>query len=152
MQFLVDGAWNKPFHTGYAAMNGLVAACMAREGFRGAREAVEGRAGFLHAYAPNANPDLAAADLGDRWETLRIALKPYPSCRYSHAPVDALLALREEHGIDWRDVESVEIGVSRTGWDIIGDPEDEKQRPTSRTSTGSSRCRSAPRWPCVTGA
>ena len=129
MQFLVDGAWNKPFHTGYAAMNGLVAACMAREGFRGAREAIEGRAGFLHAYAPNASPELAAADLGERWETLRIAIKPYPSCRYSHAPVDALIALRGEHGIDWRDVESVEIGLSRTGWDIIGDPEEEKQRP-----------------------
>ena len=131
MQFLVDGAWNKPFHTGYAAMNGLVAACMAREGFRGAREAVEGRAGFLHAYAPNANPALAAADLGERWETLRIAIKPYPSCRYSHAPVDALIALRDEHAIDWREVESVEVGLSRTGWDLIGDPEDEKQRPAT---------------------
>ena len=131
MQFLTDGAWNKPFHTGYAAMNGLVAACMAREGFRGAREAIEGKAGFLHAYAPNANPALAAADLGERWETLRIAIKPYPSCRYSHAPVDGLIALREEHDIDWREVESVEIGLSRTGWDIIGDPEEEKQRPTS---------------------
>ena len=131
MQFLVDGAWNKPFHTGYAAMNGLIAACMAREGFRGAREAIEGRAGFLHAYSPNSNPSLADADLGERWETLRIAIKPYPSCRYSHAPLDALLALREEHAIDWRDVESVEVGVSRTGWDIIGDPQEEKQRPTS---------------------
>ena len=131
MQFLVDGAWNKPFHTGYAAMNGLVAACMAREGFRGAREAIEGRAGFLQAYAPNANPALAAADLGERWETLRIAIKPYPSCRYSHAPVDALIALRDEHDIDWHDVESVEIGLPRTGWDIIGDPDEEKQRPTS---------------------
>ena len=76
-------------------------------------------------------PSLADADLGERWETLRIAIKPYPSCRYSHAPVDALIALRGEHGIDWRDVESVEVGVSRTGWDIIGDPEEEKQRPTS---------------------
>jgi 2-methylcitrate dehydratase PrpD len=131
MQFLVDGAWNKPFHTGYAAMNGLVAACMAREGFRGAREAIEGRAGFLHAYAPNANPALADADLGKRWETLRIAIKPYPSCRYSHAPMDALIALRDEHDIDWHDVTSVEVGLSRTGWDIIGDPEEEKQRPTS---------------------
>ena len=129
MQFLADGAWNKPFHTGYAAMNGLVAACMAREGFRGAREAIEGRAGFLHAYAPNADPALASEDLGERWETLRIAIKPYPSCRYSHAPMDALIALRGEHGIDWRDVESVEIGLSRTGWNLIGDPEDEKQRP-----------------------
>ena len=129
MQFLADGAWNKPFHTGYAAMNGLVAACMAREGFRGAREAIEGRAGFLHAYAPNADPALASEELGERWETLRIAIKPYPSCRYSHAPMDALIALRGEHGIDWRDVESVEIGLSRTGWNLIGDPEDEKQRP-----------------------
>ena len=129
MQFLADGAWNKPFHTGYAAMNGLVAACMAREGFRGAREAIEGRAGFLHAYAPNADPALASEDLGERWETLRIAIKPYPSCRYSHAPMDALIALRGEHGIDWRDVASVEIGLSRTGWNLIGDPEDEKQRP-----------------------
>ena len=25
----------------------------------------------------------------------------------------------------------MEVGVSRTGWDIIGDPEEEKQRPTS---------------------
>ena len=131
MQFLVDGAWNKPFHTGYAAMNGLVAACMAREGFRGAREAIEGRAGFLHAYAPNASPEIADAELGERWETLRIAIKPYPSCRYSHAPVDALIALRNEHDIDWRDVESVEVGVSQTGWNIIGDPEEEKQRPMS---------------------
>ena len=115
-------------------MNGLVAACMAREGFRGARgarEAIEGRAGFLHAYAPNANPEIAATELGERWETLRIAIKPYPSCRYSHAPVDALIALRDEHGIDWRDVTSVEIGLSRTGWDIVGDPEGEKQRPMS---------------------
>ena len=131
MQFLADGAWNKPFHTGYAAMNGLIAASMAREGFRGAREAIEGKAGFLHAYAPHANPDLAAADLGERWETLRIAIKPYPSCRYSHAPVDALIALREEHDIDWRDVESVEIGVARTGWNLIGDPQDVKQHPSS---------------------
>ena len=75
--------------------------------------------------------DLAAAELGERWETLRIAIKPYPSCRYSHAPVDALIALRDEHDIDWRDVESVEIGVSRTGWDIVGEPEEEKQRPAT---------------------
>ena len=92
---------------------------------------IEGRAGFLHAYAPNANPALAAADLGERWETLRIAIKPYPSCRYSHAPVDALIALRDEHAIDWHDVESVEVGLSRTGRDLIGDPEDEKQRPAT---------------------
>ena len=46
MQFLVDGAWTKRFHVGYAAMNGLIAASFAREGFKGAVEAIEGKAGF----------------------------------------------------------------------------------------------------------
>ena len=33
MQFLADGSWNKPFHTGYAAMSGLIAANLAQQGF-----------------------------------------------------------------------------------------------------------------------
>jgi 2-methylcitrate dehydratase PrpD len=129
MQFLHDGAWNKPYHTGFAASNGLVAACMAREGFRGAREAIEGAAGFLHAYAPSPDPQRAVAGLGSTWETLGVAVKPYPSCRYGHAAMDAVIALRAAHGIDWREVESMEIGLPRTGMRIIGEPLEEKQRP-----------------------
>ena len=62
MQFLEDGAWNKPFHTGYAAMNGLIAATMAREGFFGTAKALEGqKGGFLNAYAPNPDPSAVVA-------------------------------------------------------------------------------------------
>jgi 2-methylcitrate dehydratase PrpD len=129
MQFLADGAWNKPFHTGYAAMNGLVSAVMAAKGFRGTAEPIEGKAGFLRAYAPNADFKKATSGLGERWETMAVAVKPYPSCRYGHAAMDALIALRAEHGIDYREVESVEIGLPRTGWNLIGDPETEKQNP-----------------------
>ena len=129
MQFLHDGAWNKPYHTGFAASNGLAAACMAAEGFRGAREAIEGRSGFLHGYAPSPRPEEAVAGLGRDWKTLEIAVKPYPSCRYGHAAMDAVIALRAENGIDWREVESVEIGLPRTGMEIIGEPLAEKQRP-----------------------
>src|ERR1700758_1924034 len=35
LQFLVNGAWNKRFQVGAAAMNGVVAATLARENFRG---------------------------------------------------------------------------------------------------------------------
>jgi 2-methylcitrate dehydratase PrpD len=110
-------------------MNGLVAATMARAGFRGAHEAIEGKSGFLRGYAPAAQPERAVAGIGETWETLGIAIKPYPSCRYSHAAMDALIELRAEHTIDWHDVVAVEIGLPRTGWNIIGDPEEEKQRP-----------------------
>jgi 2-methylcitrate dehydratase PrpD len=129
MQFLADGAWNKRFHTGYASMNGLIAAACAAESYRGARDALEGTAGFLKSYAPNARLDVATAGIGEVFETLRIALKPYPSCRYGHAALDALLALRAEHAIEPADVRSVEIGLPRTGHKIIGEPLAAKQEP-----------------------
>jgi 2-methylcitrate dehydratase PrpD len=129
MQFLLDGAWNKPFHTGYAAMNGLVAASFAAEGFRGAGLGIEGKAGFLHGYAPNADHEAAVAGLGEKFETMDIAVKPYPSCRYGHAAMDALIELRAANDIDYRDIESIEVGLPRTGWNLIGDPQDDKQSP-----------------------
>ena len=129
MQFLLDGAWNKPFHTGYAAMGGLIAASFAAEGFRGAGEALEGKAGFLNAYAPDPDPQAAVADLGDKFETLEIAVKPYPSCRYGHAAMDALIDLRAANNLDFNEIDSVEVGLPRAGWNLIGDPESDKQNP-----------------------
>lgn len=129
MQFLLDGAWNKPYHTGYAAMGGLIAATCAAEGFRGAGEALEGKAGFLNAYAPDADPALAVADLGEKYETMDIAVKPYPSCRYGHAAMDALIDLRAANDIDYQEIDAVEVGLPRTGWNLIGDPEGDKQSP-----------------------
>ena len=131
LQFLVHGAWTKLFQVGYAAMNGLVAATLAGEGFRGAHEAIEGKAGFLRAYAPDPQMDKAVEGLGETWETMALAVKPYPCCRYAHAALDALIELRAANDIDAGDIESVEIGLPRTGWDLIGDPEDDKRHPSN---------------------
>ncbi|MFT5175532.1 MAG: 2-methylcitrate dehydratase PrpD [Gammaproteobacteria bacterium] len=131
MQFLVDGSWNKPYHTGFAAANGLTSACMAAEGFRGSLEAFEGKSGFLHAYAPAADPQCVVAGLGNTWETLNIAVKPYPSCRYGHAAMDALIDLRAANDLDWRSIEAVEIGLPQTGVNIIGEPQAEKRTPSN---------------------
>ena len=91
MEFLADGAWTKRSHVGQAAQNGLMCAVMAGEGYKGVNDAFEGRRGFFHSYAPNAEPGKAVAGLGKTWETLRLALKPYPSCRYSHAAMLSLI-------------------------------------------------------------
>ncbi|HXV11210.1 MAG TPA: MmgE/PrpD family protein [Burkholderiales bacterium] len=131
MQFLVNGAWTKRSHVGHAAMCGLIAATLAREGYQGAAEAVEGKWGFLHAYAPAADPAKAVDGLGRQWETMRIAVKPYPSCRYTHAAVDGILALAREHGIQAGEVDEVSVGLPEAGWKITGDPEHAKQSPKS---------------------
>ena len=132
MQFLADGSWNKPFHTGYAAMSGLIAATLAQQGFTGAKNALEGeRGGFLNAYAPHPNPTKVISELGQRFETMEIGVKPYPSCRYGHAAIDALIGLRTAHKLNYQEIESVQIGLPRTGWNIVGDPESDKQNPTN---------------------
>lgn len=130
MEFLVDGAWTKRSHVGQAAQNGLMCAVMAAEGFKGPVQAFEGRAGFLHAFSPKSQPEKAVAGLGSSWETMRLAVKPYPSCRYSHAAIDGIVSLVNEHGISADDVEEVEIGLPETGWKIIGGPDD-KTNPKS---------------------
>ncbi len=131
MEFLADGAWTKRFQAGYAAMNGLIAASLAAEGFIGPAKPIEGEHGFLNSYAPHPVFENATAGLGERYETLAIAVKPYPSCRYSHAAMDALIALRAQHGFAIAHIEAVEIGLPKTGWDIIGNPQAAKQNPKS---------------------
>ena len=124
MEFLVDGSWTKRSHVGQAAQNGLICAVLAAEGFVGPKQAFEGRAGLFKAYSPASQPDKATKGLGSTWETLRLAVKPYPSCRYSHAAIDGIVALVNEHDIDPIDIEEMEIGLPETGWKIIGGPDD----------------------------
>ena len=131
MQFLENGAWTKRSHVGHAAMCGLMAATLSRAGYLGAADAIDGKRGFLRAYAPKADAAQVVAQLGQRWETMKIAVKPFPSCRYSHAPLDGILALARQHKIRAEEVEEVAVGVSEPGWKIIGDPEPAKQSPKS---------------------
>lgn len=131
MQFLADSAWTKRSHVGQAASNGLICASMAANGFKGPADAFEGNWGLFKSHTPKADPAKATEGLGEYWQTLRLAVKPYPSCRYTHAPMDAIIELKEEHGIEAADVEEVEVGVSETGWKIVGNPAAEKQAPAS---------------------
>jgi len=131
MQFLADGAWTKRSHVGQAAQNGLMCAVLAKEGFKGPKEAFEGKWGFLHAYAPNADPAKADAELNERWETMRLAVKPFPSCRYTHAAMDALKQIMRDEGVTAEEVEAVEIGLPMTGMKIVSFPEEAKHNPES---------------------
>ena len=128
LQFLANGAWNKRWQVGAAAMNGLTAAVLAGEGFLGAAQALEGPHGFLQGYTDGAHAELAVQGLGKQWETLNVAVKPYPCCRYAHAALDCLIALRREHGLAADDVRAVEIGLHRNGLVLVGEPVDAKRR------------------------
>ncbi len=122
LQFLVNGAWNKRYQVGAAAMNGVIAAMLARENFIGSSEAVEGKHGLLVGYTDNADPTKTTAGLGEIYETMKIGIKPYPSCRYTHAAIDTLIAMRRDHNLTPERISRVEIGLHRNGITLTGDP------------------------------
>ncbi|MDA8050762.1 MAG: MmgE/PrpD family protein [Rhodospirillales bacterium] len=129
LEFLVNGAWTKRFQVGWSAMSGLAAASFAREGFKGAAEAFEGPHGFLRAYAPAARPARATEELGKAFELMATAVKPYPSCRFGHAGIDAVLALSAEHALRPKEIEAVTLGLSKAGMTLIGRPVEKKADP-----------------------
>ncbi|TWF59206.1 MmgE/PrpD family protein [Neorhizobium alkalisoli] len=131
LQFLVNGAWNKRYQVGAAAMNGVIAATLAREGFVGAADAIEGKHGFLSGYSDGAVPQRGVDKLGETYETMMIGVKPYPSCRYTHAAIDGILSLRSAQGIAPADIISIDIGLHRNGITLTGEPLEAKRRPRS---------------------
>ena len=131
MQFLTDGAWTKRSHVGQAAQNGLSCAIMAAEGFKGPSKAFEGQWGYFHSYASGGDMEKAIDGLGKKFETLNLGVKPYPSCRYSHAAIDGIIELKKELGFSTAELDDIDIGLSETALNIIGYPLSDKQNPKS---------------------
>jgi 2-methylcitrate dehydratase PrpD len=129
LQFLQNGAWTKRFQVGWSAMAGLVAATLASKGFKGAGEAIEGKHGFLRSYAPAPSPQRVTQDLGTVYELMATGVKPYPSCRYGHAGVDAALAIRAEHNLQAHEISKVVYGLSNAGMLLVGAPAHQKANP-----------------------
>jgi 2-methylcitrate dehydratase PrpD len=131
MEFLTAGAYTKRLHAGWAAMSGLTAALLAKQGFTGPDTILEGRLGFLHSYTTNPAPQVILNDWGTRFEVLNTSIKPYACCRYKQSAIDGILYLRNKHGLSAQDIEEIQIGVLEAGFSLIADPIEAKQNPKS---------------------
>jgi 2-methylcitrate dehydratase PrpD len=91
------GTMTKAFHPARAAQSGVLAALLAQQGFTSASTIIEGRHGFIAAFAPNDGDAACITDgLLERWEVMNNALKPYASAILSHPLIDAMLAFRRK--------------------------------------------------------
>lgn len=131
MEFLTAGAYTKRLHAGWAAMSGLTAALLAKQGFTGPDTILEGRLGFLHSYTSNPAPQYILDDWGTRFEVLNTSIKPHACCRYKQSAIDGILSLKKEHNISAQDIEEIQIGVLEAGFSLIADPIEAKQNPKS---------------------
>ncbi|MDI7260501.1 MAG: MmgE/PrpD family protein [Thermodesulfobacteriota bacterium] len=131
MEYLAQGAWTKRFHPGWAAHSGMIAAQLAKKGFRGPTSIIEGRDGFLHSYSDGADETKVLEGVGSQYEILRTSVKPHACCRYMQPPIDAILKIVKENDLPPEKVEKVRAGVLRAGAHLIAEPLEEKYTPQS---------------------
>ena len=116
------GAMAKRFHSGKAALNGILAAMLAQAGLTGVRDVLEAPyGGFCSTYADRYDLDLVTRGLGADYEMRRNGFKKYSSLASSQSSVDALRAIRAKHNVAAPSVERVLIETTRVvhlhcGW------------------------------------
>ncbi|MBX4936615.1 MmgE/PrpD family protein [Rhizobium binae] len=125
------GTTAKPLHAGIAARNAVDAARMALAGISGRLDILERPQGFL---------DLFGGDEAKGWDGLTfeeqhiiesrgVVTKRHPCCASTHRAIDALLDLKQEHGLLTGDIAGIEtkVGISAARNLAYPNPADEMQ-------------------------
>jgi 2-methylcitrate dehydratase PrpD len=134
-EFVEDGAWNKRLHPGWAGVAGYTAASLANAGFVAPRKPYEGRYGVFKMHLGEHEVDVRYDDivdrLGDRWAVVESAIKPYPTCHFTHAIADSALTLRARHNIEANDIVRIRALIPEEVIPVIAEPIANKKRPAS---------------------
>ncbi len=131
-QFSESGGANKPVQVGMAAHNALYCLTMAQAGVPGTRQPLEGTYGYYAAYAePGSDLSKIAFDPAGPSEVLNVAVKPYPSCRCSHAAIDGVSTLVQQERLQPEEIESIAVMISPASYQLVGGEPEQKRRPAT---------------------
>lgn len=110
------GTMTKPLHAGNAARNGVMAAILAQWKFTADRDILDNPLGFCEVLGGEAEQEVDKTNQGVKAGfyivSPGIALKPYPSCAYSHWAIDAVLDLKREASIGSTNIVGIECRTS----------------------------------------
>ncbi|MCK4983509.1 MAG: MmgE/PrpD family protein [Victivallaceae bacterium] len=130
-QALVDGALAKRMQPGFCSYAGVQSLFMALNGISGSRNILQGVFGISELYADsNIDIECITNNLGSSFETSNISIKPYPSCRCTHAVIDAALKIKKEHEFKVSDIVSGEISLPPVSMGQIGNLFKIRKNPT----------------------
>ena len=133
--YLTDGTPTKPMHAGWAAHGAHLASSLAAHGAEGPKTVLEGKFGLYHAFlaAAEGEIDIPAqlADLGLRWETPRIAYKPFPVCHFMHGSLGAAAEAVGGRTFSADEIADVLVTVPEAGVSLVLEPAGQKRVPRS---------------------
>jgi len=118
------GSMTKSSHSGHAARMGVECAILAQKGWTASAD-VFGPGGFFDTFCRgDANPELLDRNFGDPFRMVDpgVGFKKHPCNYFTHRPIDAALALRDEHRIDAAAIARVDIRFPRIDYVNRPDP------------------------------
>ncbi len=112
----------KRVHGGFGASSGVRAALLAREGFTGAREILEGAKGYYKAFSGEGQYDLTKLldGIGKEYLMMNSYAKIYSCCAAQWEILDLINRLRKENSIKAEDVEQIDLGTSPLAMWMVG--------------------------------
>lgn len=122
-QCILDGSLTKRLQPSFSSRAAVEAVMLARIGITGAKNVLEGKFGFFPLYEwGEYNKEPLRDRLGTWFEGEAASMKPYPSCRFCHGTVDAILEIRKEASLKPEDVDSIEVKMPGEAHDYVGGP------------------------------
>jgi 2-methylcitrate dehydratase PrpD len=108
------GTLTKCFQVGRAAQSGVIAARLAQAGMTASPDALEHRSGFLAAFSPGGEADLARSfdPANKEWHLSQgLNVKRYPVCYGAHRAIDAAIELTRRHDLKPAQVDRVHVST-----------------------------------------
>jgi 2-methylcitrate dehydratase PrpD len=113
-------AMTKAIHAGHAAAVGVRAGMAAAAGVTGVPDILEGEVGFGAALANSPDWGLVLKDLGTDYNITRITQKNHGCCGHTFAAIDAALELRNQHKLNPKQIQEIQVSTYQTALDVTG--------------------------------
>jgi 2-methylcitrate dehydratase len=114
-----------------ASQAGVIAAMMAKEGYKGPVEVIEGKEGLFEVInSVEWRPEWLLKDLGKDFIITQCSYKAFPTEALTHQPISAALQVCRDHGLAAEDITAILVGTTTRGADILSDPS--KYKPTTK--------------------
>ncbi len=115
----------------FPAQAAVLSAQLAARGVAGFETPFEGHSGFFRLYVDgHYDEDALTGGLGRKFYGEDVSFKPWPSCRGTHAYVEACFALKREHDFLWTDIDAIKL----TGGEVhqmLVEPRSQKVAPST---------------------
>lgn len=107
LKVIENGSELKPYNTGNAALNGLMAALTGRCNFNGPEDVLSGDTGFLSMMSTE--DSFIESFKHNNPLINNIYVKPYAACRHAHPSIEAALKIRSNPTFDLKKIKKIKV-------------------------------------------